>query len=117
MKYECKKIDYCPCIDCDERWVKVPDGSMGKIGLEHGFEKIKVGIEFQYKERIKNIPEDIKKEFFKLIREGKNLGQARILLGLGLGAIGQLVMDNIHEHRFLSYQDPYTKQEQFDNVK
>ncbi len=80
-------------------------------------QKIKVGIEFQYKERIENIPENIKREFFKLMREGKNLGQARILLNLGLGVIGQLVMENITEHRFLSYQDPYTKQEQFDNVK
>jgi len=117
MKYECKKIDYCPCTDCDERWTKEPDYSFGRLAAKMGFMKIKNGIEWQYKERIKNLPQDIRMEFFKLMTEGKNLGQAREAVNIGLGVAGQLILDQIEVYEVYSFKNPYTNKISHDSLK
>ena len=117
MKLEHKNIDYCPCSECDERWVKEPDYSMGKFAASRGFSKIKNGIKYQYKKRAENIPEDIKMEFFKLMSEGKNLGQAREAVGIGLGVASELISQRIELHKYYSFNNPYTGQTSYDSPK
>jgi len=44
-------------------------------------------------EAARNLPTETKREFWRLmLREGKNLGEARDIVGIELGVAGQLVL-------------------------
>ena len=115
-KYICKKIEYCPCADCDEVYVMVPDASFGRIGLDHGMKKVKGGVEYQYKKRVLNMPEDIKMELFKLLNEGKSIGECKGITNTGGGVVGEILLSNIHKREIYSFHNPYTKKVEYDSM-
>lgn len=97
--FQCTKKDYCPCLDCEEKYVKEKYKPVPTLDLE--FERMVGTPKEQWEKRADNITEEYRRHFWELMDSGKNLGEASKLLNLGSNSTMILINRQIKQYSYL----------------